>query len=209
MHSPADGGGVLGLLTAARDGDQQQLGLLLQLYRNYLTVLASTELDARLRRRISPSDVVQEAMLGAYRDFHRFRGGTEGELLAWLRQILVHRLHHAYDQHIRAGCRDLRREVSLDRIDRSLERSAVRLAQVLVDGGESPSSPIGRRESALELADRLARLSPDYREVIVLRNLQGLSFEEVAEQMGRKPGAVRMLWLRAIEKFREICQTIA
>jgi len=54
------------------------------------------------------------------------------------------------------------------------------------------------------IADQLAKLRPDYREVIVLRNLQGLSFEEVAVQMDRKPGAVRMLWLRAIEKFRQL-----
>src|SRR6188768_875733 len=71
------------LLRAARGGDEQQLGQLLTLYRNYLTILASTQLDARLRRRVSPSDLVQEAMLGAYRDFATFRGTTERELLAW------------------------------------------------------------------------------------------------------------------------------
>jgi RNA polymerase sigma-70 factor (ECF subfamily) len=52
------------------------------------------------------------------------------------------------------------------------------------------------------LADRLAQLPDDYREVLVLRNLQGLPFEEVAERMERSVGAVRMLWLRAIEKLR-------
>jgi len=99
------------LLLTARGGDEQQLGRLLQLYRNYLTILATTQLDARLRRRISPSDLVQEAMLGAYRDFAQFRGVSERELLGWLRQILIHCLHHAYEMHIKAGRRDLRREV--------------------------------------------------------------------------------------------------
>src|SRR6187455_2420617 len=82
------------LLLAVRGGDEQQLGRLLQLYRNYLTILATTQLDARLRRRISPSDLVQEAMLGAYRDFAQFRGVSERALLGWLRQILIHCLHH-------------------------------------------------------------------------------------------------------------------
>src|SRR4051812_43409404 len=86
--------GVDGLLREARDGNEQQLGRLLTLYRNYLTILATTQLDARLRRRISPSDLVQEAMLGAYRDFLKFRGSSERELLAWLRQILINCLHH-------------------------------------------------------------------------------------------------------------------
>ena len=84
--------GVDSLFSHARKGDEQELGKLLTLYRNYLTILATTQLDARLRRRISPSDLVQEAMLGAYRDFPKFRGTTERELLAWLRQILTNHL---------------------------------------------------------------------------------------------------------------------
>ena len=53
------------------------------------------------------------------------------------------------------------------------------------------------------LADQLAQLPADYRDVLVLRHLEGLSFGEVAERMGRSPGAVRMLWLRAIDQLRE------
>ena len=197
-------GGALALLVQAKRGDAQQLGQLLQLYRNYLVILASAQLDARLRRRVSPSDLVQEAMLGAYRDFQQFRGGTERELLAWLRQILIHCLHHAYELHLQAGRRDLRREVPLDDLNQSLDRSALLLSEVLVDRGASPSAPAHERERAVAIADLLAQLRPDYRDVIVLRNLQGLSFEEVAERMQRKAGAVRMLWLRAIEKFRQL-----
>jgi RNA polymerase sigma-70 factor (ECF subfamily) len=196
--------GVQRLLSGAREGDEQQLGRLLTLYRNYLTILATTQLDARLRRRVSPSDLVQEAMLGAYRDFPKFRGVSERELLAWLRQILINCLHHAYDAHIQAGRRDVRREVSLDDMNRALDRSVVRMAHVLADNGPSPSGPVRERERAVAIADQLAKLRPDDRDVIVLRNLQGLSFEEVAERMGRKPGAVRMLWLRAIERFRQV-----
>jgi len=202
--SGAGDAGVEALLHRARHGDEHELGRLLTLYRNYLTILATTQLDARLRRRVSPSDLVQEAMLGAYRDFGKFRGGSERELLAWLRQILINCLHHAYEAHIQAGRRDIRREVSLDDMKRALDRSVVRLAHVLADQGPSPSEPARDRERAVAIADQLAKLRPDDRDVIVLRNLQGLSFEEVAERMGRKPGAVRMLWLRAIERFRQV-----
>lgn len=201
-HAPADGTSVRTLLLQARDGNATKIGRLLQLYRNYLTILATAQLDARLRRRMSPSDLVQEAMLGAFRDFSQFCGSTERELLAWLRRILIHCLHHAYERHIRAGRRDLRREVSLDALDRSLDRSAARMRQDIVDEQSSPSAPTHERERAVEMADKLAVLRPDYRDVIVLRNLQGLSFEEIAERLHRKPGAVRMLWLRAIEKLR-------
>jgi RNA polymerase sigma-70 factor, ECF subfamily len=202
--STSDDQGVDRLLSGARQGDQQQLGRLLTLYRNYLTILATTQLDARLRRRVSPSDVVQEAMLGAYRDFPKFRGSSERELLGWLRQILINCLHHAFDAHVQAGRRDVRREISLDEMNGAMDRSVARLAAVIADKGPSPSAPAHERERAVAIADQLAKLKPDDRDVIVLRNLQGLSFEEVADRMGRKPGAVRMLWLRAIERFRQV-----
>src|SRR5436190_9018052 len=152
----ADQPGVEMLLSGARDGDEQQLGKLLTLYRNYLTILASTQLDARLRRRFSPSDLVQEALLGAYRDFPKFRGTSERELLAWLRQILINCLHHAYEAHVHAGRRDVRREVSLDDMNRALDRSVIRLGHVLADRGPSPSAPVRQRERAVALADQLA-----------------------------------------------------
>ena len=79
---------------------------------------------------------------------------------------------------------------------------------MIADRGPSPSEPLQKRERAVALADQLARLPSQYRDVIVLRNLQGLSFEEVADRMDRKPGAVRMLWLRAIEKFKQIYQPL-
>src|SRR5438034_10782141 len=129
--------GVERLLSYARGGDEQQLGRLLTLYRNYLTILAATQLDARLRRRISPSDLVQEAMLGAYRDFPKFRGSTERELLAWLRQILINCLHHAYEAHVQAGRRDIRREIWLDDMRGAMDRSVLRLAHVLAGHGPS------------------------------------------------------------------------
>jgi RNA polymerase sigma-70 factor (ECF subfamily) len=206
--SSAGSARIADLMSSARRNGQQ-LGPLLQLYRNYLTILATAQLDARLRRRVSPSDLVQEAMLGAYRDFGQFRGQSERELLAWLRQILIHCLHHAYETHIRAERRDIRREISLDEMDRALDRSAVRLADVLAHNGNSPSTAASAREKSVEVADRLAQLRPDYRDVIVLRNLQGLTFEEIAERMDRKSGAVRMLWLRAIDKFRQLCREAA
>lgn len=196
------------LLDLAREGQGESLGKLLQLYRNYLTILATTQLDRRLRRRMSPSDLVQETMLAAHRDFGQFRGHCEREFIAWLRQILIHSLHHAVETHVKAKRRDVRCEVSIEQVSAALDRSVINFAQILADNGPSPSAPAHQRERAVAVADQLARLRPEYRDVIVLRNLQGLSFDEVAERMERNPGAVRMLWLRAIEKFKQVCQPV-
>jgi len=202
------GSNVEQLLDDARQGQREPLGLLLQSYRNYLTILATTQLDRRLRRRMSASDLVQETMLAAHRDFGKFRGSSEREFLAWLRQSLIHCLHHAVETHVKAQRRDVRCEISLDQLGFSLDRSAANFAQALADPGPSPSTPVRQRERAVALADQLAKLRPEYRDVIVLRNLQGLSFDEIAQRMDRKTGAVRMLWLRAIEKFKQVYEPI-
>jgi RNA polymerase sigma-70 factor (ECF subfamily) len=196
------------LIEDARGGDGEPLGHLLQLYRNYLTVLATTQLDRRLRRRMNPSDLVQEAMLAAHRDFGQFRGGSERELLGWLRQILINCLHHAIETHLKAKMRDIRCEVSIEQVSASLDRSVVNFGQILADPRPSPSAISRQRERSVAFADQLAQLRPDYRDVLILRNLQGLSFDEIADRMDRKAGAVRMLWLRAIDKLRQIYEPI-
>ncbi|MCA9261697.1 MAG: sigma-70 family RNA polymerase sigma factor [Planctomycetales bacterium] len=195
---------LAGKLREAREGDGGQLGELLQQYRNYLSVLATSQIDRRLLPRVSPSDVVQETMLKAHKHFAQFRGGSEMEFRAWLRQILVNNLANFVEKHMIAARRDMRREVSIERLAASLEKSTVRLASLLPAPNATPSMAAQHREEALLLADRMAQLSESYREVLVLRNLQGLSFEEIAQQTNRSVGASRMLWLRAIEKLRSI-----
>jgi RNA polymerase sigma-70 factor, ECF subfamily len=201
-RSSVSGDRVSALLGRARRGHGSSIGALLQLYRNYLVVLAATQIERRLQPRMSPSDVVQEAMLRAHANFAQFRGTTEGELVAWLRQILVNSLAKFVEQHMLAARRDVRREVSIERLGKALEQSTVQLAAMLPADAKSPSMAAQQREDAVLLADRLAQLAPDYREVLVLRNLQGLPFEDVAQQMNRSTSAARMLWLRAIEKLR-------
>jgi RNA polymerase sigma-70 factor (ECF subfamily) len=192
------------MLDRARLGSKSSLGNLLQQYRNYLMVLASMQIEKKLQPRVSPSDVVQETMLRAHKNFAQFRGTTEAELLAWLRQILVNNLAKFVEQHMMAARRDVRREVSMERIGAALEQSTVQLAALVPAAGKSPSMAVQQREEAVVLADRLAQLPEDYREVLILRNLQGLAFEEVANRIDRSVGATRMLWLRAIEKLRSV-----
>jgi RNA polymerase sigma-70 factor (ECF subfamily) len=194
------------LLARARRDHGTELGALLNLYRNYLRLLAQTQIDLHLQGRVDPSDLVQETLLEAFRDFGQFQGATEAELLVWLRRILVHNLARLVEKHLRARKRDARREVSLDRLVADMENSSNRIDAALVSPGTSTGSQARRREQAAVLADQLARLKPDHREVIVLRNLEGLSFEEVARRMGRSAGAVRMLWLRALDGLKQLLE---
>ncbi|HRX80773.1 MAG TPA: sigma factor, partial [Pirellulaceae bacterium] len=80
---------------------------LLQLYSNYLRLLACSQLDERLRARVSPSDIVQETLFEAHRDFDRFVGRSSGEFVGWLRTILVHNLARMVEHHLLTGKRDV------------------------------------------------------------------------------------------------------
>jgi RNA polymerase sigma-70 factor (ECF subfamily) len=166
--------------------------------------MARTQIDLHLQGRASPSDVVQEAFGHACENFAQFRGGSEKELLAWLRKILVNTLAQLVEKQVTARKRDARRDVSMEKLRHNLEGSSAAFDAALQSPHSSPSAQAERREQAALVADQLARLPKDYREVIVLRNLEGLSFAEVAQRMGRTSGAVRILWLRALDRLRQM-----
>jgi RNA polymerase sigma-70 factor (ECF subfamily) len=190
------------LFAAAREGSSSSLGRLLTLYSNYLKLLVSAQLGGRLRVRVSPSDVVQETFFEAHRDFAQFRGQSTAEFVAWLRKIVVNNILRVVEQHLHTEKRDVRREVSLQEIGRRLEQSTIHLETLLAEEADSPSRCAVQHERELQLADALAQLPADYRDVIVLRHIEGLPFETVAARMERSAGAVRMLWLRALKRLR-------
>ena len=193
----ADGcdSGIVGLLAAARAGDRDALGALLEAYRSYLRLLARLEIGRRLRTKVDASDLVQETFLQAHRSFPEFRGVSESEILAWLRRILATRLSNV----VRHFHGTQRRDLDLER---DLGRSSRALQGVLAVSQTSPSQRFARREQAVLLANAVERLPDDYREVVVLRNLRGLKFREVAEAMGRSRDAVQKLWARALDRLR-------
>jgi RNA polymerase sigma-70 factor, ECF subfamily len=191
------------LLAEARAGDLDSLGTLLERYRPYLRMLAGTRINAHLQTRANPSDLVQETFLQASRYFGQFRGHSGREWLYWLRRILSGRLHRLVCKHVRTRKRDVYREVSLEWMPVGGPHEHADGRAQLAAPGSSPSDRALRKELTELLAERLARLKPAYRDVLVLRNLKGLSFEEVGRRMGRSSGAVRVLWLRALDLLRQ------
>jgi RNA polymerase sigma-70 factor, ECF subfamily len=193
--------GFADTLAAARGGDPDAADSLFARVRPWLQILARTQLGRHLQSKSDPSDVVQVALLQAVRAFGQFRGDTEAEFLAWLRQVLANAIRHESRRYAGTSARELAREESLDR---ELAESSARLGAGLVAEGSSPSAGAERAEARLELAALLARLPEEYRDVIVHRNLEGLTHEEVAARMGRSVSAVRMLWIRALARLRAL-----
>ncbi len=122
-------------------------------------------MERKLLARVSPSDIVQETFLEATRDFNQFRGTCRNEFGAWLRKILINNLRRAVEQHVLTQKRDVRREVSLQAMAHALEQSTVRLETILPDPGVSPSGNVHQNELQIQLADKLAELPDDYRQV--------------------------------------------
>jgi RNA polymerase sigma-70 factor (ECF subfamily) len=188
------------LLKRARTGDSSALGQLLELYRNYLALLARLQLSRRLQRKVDAADLVQDTFLKAHRHFGQFRGDTEVEFAAWLRQILAGNVANVVRHYYGTQRRDVRLEQELvDDLNRSSQAWSCLIAQQ-----SSPSQRAARREETVRLADALARLPEDYGEVIVLRHLQGLPFADVAQQMNRSIDSVEKLWVRALARLRRL-----
>ena len=194
-----NGDAIIGrLIEEARHQSPGVLDRLLESYRNYLRLLARTGIDASLRGKADPSDVVQETLIKAHQHFDQFQGRTEAELVAWLRRILTRNLADLVRRFKAAGARAVGREQSLDD---AFAASSHAMLELVTPNGHSPSQSAQRRELSIILADALAELAPDYREVVVLRTLEGRDWEEVARAMVRSPGAVRLLWARRLRSF--------
>ncbi len=187
-------------LLRARQGEEAR-GALLENYRGYLELLARVEIGRRLQTKLDTADVVQETFLEAHRNFDSFRGQSEAEFVAWLRTIFSARLSNLVRHYLRTQGRDLRREQALEI---NLDQSSRLLDRGLFAAGGTPSQQVVRREQGVLLAEALARLPDDYREVIVLRHLEELTFPEVADRLGRTVDSVQKVWVRALAKLRQM-----
>lgn len=188
------------LFDQARAGDPLALGPLLASYADQLRRLAESQLDEKVRNRVSPSDVVQEALLQASQDFPEFRGQSDAELSSWLRRMLARKLSKTIERHLLAEKRDVRREVAFSPAAGWTGELA---HEVVADHRPGPASEAVGSERHHQLQHALAELPENYRRIIELRNLHGLPFDEIASRLNRSSGAARMLWLRAIEMLRQ------
>jgi RNA polymerase sigma-70 factor (ECF subfamily) len=187
------------LLERAKNGCGETLGQLLEGCRQYLLLVASRQLDPPLRTKLSASDIVQNTFVDAHRDFQKFDGHDEMELLVWLRQILLNNLHDARRQYCYSGKRQLSREISISRQDDSGSPVAA------LDGSDSqsPSWLAMHREEADVMRRTFDQLSEDHRRVIALRNFELLPFSQIAVRMNRSEAAARKLWARAIQALAD------
>jgi RNA polymerase sigma-70 factor, ECF subfamily len=195
---------VAALLERARCGDRDARNELFEKCRPYVSLVARAQIESWLQAKVDHSDLVQQTLLEAHRGLNNFRGTTDGEWLAWLKRIVQNNAADFVRHYGMADKRRAAREISLDvRAGNDSEGPA----RDPSDPGQTPSQIVLRREEELKISEAVSRLPEDYQEVIILRNLERLAFDEIAQRLGRSRPAVQMLWMRAIRKLQEVVDT--
>jgi RNA polymerase sigma-70 factor (ECF subfamily) len=184
-------------LQEARAGDAEVLGRALESCRDYLLMVADRGLDADLMAKGGASDLVQDTLLGAYRDFTRFHGRSRDELLAWLRTILRNNLAVFRRRYRGTGKRRVALEVPLEATSSGVPPA------VLTCDAMTPGALAARREQTAALMVALGRIPEDYRRVVLWHQYDRLTFQEIGRRLDRSAEAARKLWSRALIRLTE------
>jgi len=188
------------LVDLARDGDAGALAQLVRIYEPRLVRMVELRLDASLRRRLDPGDVVQEGLLEAVRRFPEWCQQQALPLHVWLRLITAQALAGAQRRHLGASMRDVRHEVPLQPSRTGI--SSGNVADAFAASITSPSQAAQREELRAGVLAALGELDLIDREVVVLRHFEGLSNEEVAAELAISPEAASKRFLRALLRLR-------
>jgi RNA polymerase sigma-70 factor (ECF subfamily) len=187
------------LLRRAGAADPAAVGALLDRHRVRLGHMVAVRIDPRLAARIDPSDVVQEALAEAYVKLPGYLQQRSIPFYPWLRQIAWERLVHLHWQHVHAQKRSVTREEG--RYLPLPDESAMRLVDRLVTEETSPSRHAAREEIRQRVRAALEQLPPHYREVVILRHLERLTFAETAGVLGMSEAGTRSRYRRAVERL--------
>lgn len=192
-----DSSEIENLLTKARSGDEEALGELLESVRGYLHTLARQQLEPRLQARVGYSDVVSETLLEAHQGFDAFRGLSEAQWLAWLKQIQKHNVANALQKHA-AQKRVFTKDQSMD--DSRGQLGA--LKNLLAGQLTSPSHRAIKNEAQIHLRSLIKELDTHQRTAIRMRYLESMPLAEICTGMGRSEEAVAGLLKRGLKQLR-------
>jgi RNA polymerase sigma-70 factor (ECF subfamily) len=202
--SPSDRDGVERL----RAGDRQALAGLFSRHHDRLWRMVSFRLDPRLRGRVDPEDVLQEAYLAAEQRLEHCRGETTEAQFIWLRLIVLQTMVDVYRRHVDAQMRDAGREVAIGGGGGS-QTTATSMTLQLAGSLTSPSQAAVRAETYRILEQAIDGMDPIDREVLALRHFEELSNAEVAEALGIQVKAASIRYVRAVRRLKEILTQVS
>jgi RNA polymerase sigma-70 factor (ECF subfamily) len=185
------------LLEQARAGTAGAVDRLLERHSAYLCRFAELRLCPQLRARVNPSDVVQEAHMEAVRRLDGYLRDAPLPFRLWLRRIAQDRLLMLRRRH-GAGRRAVTREAAMP------DESSLAFARQLLASGTSPSARLAASELAQRVREAVAQLPEADREIVLLRNFEGLSNQEVAQLLEIQPATASQRYGRALLRLRKL-----
>jgi RNA polymerase sigma-70 factor (ECF subfamily) len=186
------------LLQQAQGGDRAAFERLFARHRAYLRRVVELRLDPRMRPRLDASDVVQETQLEAYRRLKDYFERAPMPFRLWLRKTAHERLIMAHRHHLQAARRSVASEIPLP------DFSSLQLARQLLAAGSTPSRQYSRGELLRKVQNAMAQLSETDREILVMRNLEGLSNQESAQVLELEPATASQRYGRALLRLRNL-----
>jgi RNA polymerase sigma-70 factor (ECF subfamily) len=184
-------------LERIKAGDARAFDILFARHRDALRDFIDLRLDPRVRARVDPSDVVQETQLEA---LHRLPDFLEREPMpfrVWLRKTAYERLLKVQRHHA-AARRAVGREAVLP------QRSSMLLARHFLAAGPSPSQQLANQEIARRVRDALSQLAETDREILLMRNVEELPYEEIGCLVDLSAAAARKRYGRALLRLQKI-----
>jgi RNA polymerase sigma-70 factor (ECF subfamily) len=186
------------LLEQVADGDRQALEQLLERYRPGLHAFVEARLDPKLRARLDPSDVVQEAQMEVVRRMDDFLKRRPMPFHLWVRKTTFERLLNLRRDHRSRARRSVDREVVLP------EHSSLLVARPLIAGGPSPSQQLAAREFAGRVSRAIAQLAEADREILLMRHAEELPYEEIACLLEIELATARKRYGRALIRLQKV-----
>ncbi len=183
------------LVTMAQNGDEAALDRLCKVYNERVLRIVRMRMGPELRTKMQSMDLVQDAFISALRSMENFTYRNEGDFLRWISKVAENRIRDNFDK-IHANKRDARKEIPLNSNSSSTQDTFIGISGPV--DNTTPSLIMSKREDLNKLEKAMEQLKPEYREVITLTKIEGLTYKEAAEKMGKGPDAVRMLLSRAI-----------
>ena len=190
-----DGQKTQELVALARDGDKSALSRLYGVYAERVHWMVRLRMSKKLRSKLESMDVVQDTLIHALSGLDKFTYKNEGDFVRWLSKIAENELRGNLKK-LHAEKRDIRKEVRLDGHRPTTGGGFAGAAGPI--GTTTPSVIMSQKEDLAKLEKAIDRLKPEYREAIVLTKIEGLSYGEIAERLGKSPDSVRMLATRAM-----------
>ena len=181
------------LVAMAKGGDESALNQLCRVYWSRVLWIVRLRMGAELRSKLESMDMVQDVLLCVFRDLGDFTYRSEGDFLRWLSRLVENRLRGKVTK-LHAGKRDIRKEVRLDSNGPTTSGKFVGPIETT-----TPSVIMSRREDLARLEKAIDALKPEYREIIVLTKIEGLSYKEIGQRLGKSEEAVRKQVSRALE----------